>query len=168
MSKSDYKSQRQQMENLSSSQNNVPLESLPKFVLGVVNGQARIPISYANLLLANRENLYRMVSAEGWFLPESESKAVTVNYLLGVSSGKFFRIRVSEVHHYPAEKKTWKKLDLFIYLSDVHLRSVNLGFDYLHLPDRNYLLSILYTLEPTHEVFSGLGLSEKVVEVPLK
>ncbi len=159
--------ERQNSQNFNFENNLQNNQELPKFVISVNNGIATMPISYANSILGSKENFYRMVSSQGWYLPHISSKAITIPYLMKVVEGTCFKVRVSEVRHFIVDRKKWKKLDLFLFLRDTHLSNVTTGWDLLHLPDRIFLLNILHTVDPNHEVFSGVSGSEKLVDIPV-
>lgn len=141
---------------------------LPGFIVSCENGWAKMPLRYANLILGSKTNLYRLVKEEGWFIPKQEARASTVKYLLEVVQGACFRIKQTDVKPYTTERTKWSKLDILSYLQSKHLLNVRLGFTIENLPDRNWLLSVLHTIEPSHEIFSGTSECDKYVDVPLK
>jgi hypothetical protein len=127
-----------------------------------------MPIRHANIILGNKSNLYRLVSHDDWFLPKEKARSITTNYLFQVMQGSVFRIRTEHVKHYITERVRWSKIDLLSYIQSKHLRDSSFGFGADRLPDRYWLLSILHTFEPSHEVFNGVSESDKLVDVPIK
>jgi hypothetical protein len=48
------------------------------------------------------------------------------------------------------------------------LGETRFGFQPEKLPDRDWVLNILHTLDPDNEVFTGTKSIDKIVEVPLR
>ena len=140
----------------------------PNWIHGVNNGMARMPISYANLILGNKANLFRLVSDEGFYLPNKESRCCTSRYLFDVMAGNVFRIKIQDVRVCLNWKVKWTKIDIIAYLEANYIRNQKFGFGVENLPDRPWITNILYTFNPEHEVFTGLGGVEKIVEIPIK
>lgn len=65
--------------------------NMPKFILNIENDMAVMTLKSANGVLGSKQNLYRLVTDEGFFLPAYPSRAITNNYLLGNISGKYYR-----------------------------------------------------------------------------
>jgi hypothetical protein len=86
----------------------------------------------------------------GWFLPNAKSKAITLKYLLVVIDGTLWLIEASQIVPFTYEAKSWSKLDIFVHLSEYHFKDKETGFEIARLPDREYLLSILHTLNEDH------------------
>ena len=141
---------------------------IPKFILSIQNGYAQMPISYANLILGNKSNMYRLVSEEGWYLPNSESRCCTARYLFDVMAGTVFRIPVKDIRISLEQKRKLPKIDLICYLEQNLLNGQKFGFGPEKLPDRQWITNVLYTLDPQHEIFSGAKHAEKIVEIPIR
>ena len=144
------------------------LGGLPSFVSEVRDGLASVPLSYANSILGSKSNLYRIVWAHGWYLPKRTSKAVSCHYLFEVANGTVFRILQSDIKPFVTERRRWNKIDLITELRDNILKSPLINFDCNHLPDRKWLLNILYTCKSDHEVFTGTSFQEKQVQIPIR
>jgi len=143
--------------------------NLPSFIKGITQqGYAQMPMKYANLILGSKSNLYRMVAEEGWYLPKKESRCCTAKYLFGVIGGYYFRILVADVKFCVDEKVRLPKIDLIAHLETKVLNGPKLGFGPESLPDRTWLLNVLFTFQPEHEVFSGITEVEKIVEIPVR
>ena len=121
-------------------------------------------IEYANEILGSKMNLYKMVKALGWFVPEYASKAVTVQYLNYVMNGAVFRMKKTDMKRHSLEVKSYSAMDL-VGAIETKLGH-KMGFELQKLPNREYLLDVLFTLDDQHEVFQGN--QEKLVEVPLE
>ena len=141
---------------------------IPKWILNIQNGYAQMPISYANLILGNKSNLYRLVSEEGYYLPKSDSRCCTARYLFDVMSGTVFRILVKDIRISLDQKKKWPKIDLICYLEQNFLNGQKFGFGPEKLPDRTWITNVLYTFDPNDEIFSGICSAEKIVEIPIR
>lgn len=142
-------------------------QSLPNFIIGINNGFATLPISYANCILGDKKNLSNMVLKEGFYLPEFGSRCITTSYLFEVISLRVFNIRRDQVNRYLVEKQRWPKIDLLTLLEQRYVRDIKLGFDLEHMPDRQWLLNVIHTFDPQCEIFNGCKTTEKLVEIPL-
>jgi hypothetical protein len=142
--------------------------TLPKFIVEIKDGFAKMPIKYANYILGSKHNLYRLVIEEGWYLPKEESRCCNTKYLFDVMSGRIFRIQQNNVKSCFGEKLKWSKLDILSYLQSKYLGGMEFGFSVENLPNREWLVNILFTYEPSHELFTGSGEIEKLVEIPIK
>ena len=141
---------------------------IPKFILSIQNGFAQMPISYANLILGNKQNLYRLVMEEGYYLPKSDSRCCTARYLFDVMAGSVFRILVKDIRISLEQKKKWPKIDLICHIEQNFLNGQKFGFGPEKLPDRQWITNVLYTFDPNHEIFSGVRNLEKIVEIPIR
>ena len=142
---------------------------IPTFIKGITqNGYAQMPMKYANLILGNKSNLYRMVAEEGWYLPSKDTRCCTAKYLFGVIGEQYFRIQVSNIKFCFDEKVRLPKIDLVAYMEQNLLNGEKFGFQPESLPDRSWLINVLHTLQPSHPVFTGIEETDKIVEIPLK
>jgi hypothetical protein len=133
----------------------------PSFILGVNNEMATMPISYANYILGDKKNLYRLVSLEGYYLPEFSKRCITSKYLFKVIKGEIFRIKSSDINNYSVEREIWTKIDLVSELQGKYLRGVELGFEPNQLPDKRWLLNVVFSLDSQHIIFVGSAKVEK-------
>jgi hypothetical protein len=147
---------------------------IPSFIVEVRDGYAKMPLRYANLIIGNKQNLHRLVSDEGWYLPKKDSRCCTsklfnlYRYLFDVMGGWVFRIQQSQVKFCLNEKKRWSKIDIVAFIETRLLNNITLGFTIENLPNRDWLINVLFTLDSNHEVFTGTGEIEKLVEIPMK
>lgn len=105
-------------------------------------------------------NLMHVLSThptKGYYLPSENSKCITRSYLVGIMLGKFFSVKIDGLKLLNADqlKKTnitaelcYQEIIRFFCFKDI-----NLGFDADSLPDKNWLLTILWNLVPNHLVF---------------
>lgn len=142
-------------------------DQLPKFILGVNNGYARLPLKWANAVLGNKRNLHRMLTEQGFYLPRVDSRACTGKYLFSVISGSVFSIKTSQVRTCLEEKTKLSKIDLLSLLQTLVGSNVNLGFSPISLPDRSWILNVVYTYSPENEIFTGIDVVDKIVEIPI-
>ena len=96
--------------------------------LQIVNNKVRIPISMAKSIFASKAILYCTLSNLGLYLPESDSKGCTTEYLIGASNQKYFHILKSEVKPPVTVKKLMSEIDLVMYLEEKYLRLKPMGF----------------------------------------
>jgi hypothetical protein len=127
-----------------------------------------MPLRHTNLILGSKSNLYRLVQDEGYYLLSEESRCVTTQYLFSVLSGSVFRILRKDVNFYSHIKLKWSKIDILSWLEDSAVFQVPLGFTADKLPNYDFLVNLLYTVNREHEMFTGTREVEKLVEIPLK
>ena len=150
--------------------NNLPnSESFPHWIKQIQDGVALIDLNYANAIFSSKKNLYQMIINEGWELPDLDSKGCTVDYLLNVLQGKFFRIKKADIRKPSCILKKWPKVDLCAFLqTDILRDSIELGFKPEKLPNREFLENLLFTFSPNHEIFNAENQLQKVVELPVQ
>jgi len=118
-------------------------------------------------VLGSRENVYRMLDEDGYYLPSIKSRAITCSYLLKVYRNEVFRVEKSYVLTPPSEKKIWSNLDLLAYI-EKKCYPKPLGFSPNTMPDRKWLLAIAYSFDKNLEVFTGILAKEEIVGLPLE
>lgn len=92
--------------------------SLPSFITSIQNGFANMPLKFANLVLGNKKNLWRLTMEEGWYLPAYESRSITTDYLFKVLNNQVFRVKCTDIRTHIIEKVKWSKLDLVCYIDN--------------------------------------------------
>lgn len=125
-----------------------------------------ISLSSLNKLLGSVQNFYMALLDQGWSLPKFNRNSITFHYLWSVFMGECFRIKRSEVKKGILFKKVSKK-----YLFEqITLIVENFGFSNEKIPDKEWLIDILFTLEPNNEIFTKTKATEEdpKVQVPLK
>lgn len=138
----------------------------PKFILNVENGQAFMTAKAANGILGSKDNFYRLVCDEGWFLPALKTRAITNDYLLRVIRNQVFRVQKNQVLTPPPEKKVWSKLDLLAFIQAQVGVGRDIGLTPEKMPDRQWLLTIAYSFSQDLEVFTGVRLDEEIISIP--
>lgn len=119
----------------------------------------------ANAICGSKENFYRLVHDEGYYLPSFKCRAITNNYLQGILAGRYFRFYKNQIQIPPEIKKEWSKLDLLAFIQG-RVGNADLGFGPEKMPDRAFLQNVVYTLDPTLEIFSGVRRQEPLVRLP--
>ena len=109
-------------------------------------------ISILNRLLPSRQALYDMLmDKQGFYLPSlKKSKANTEEYLLLVAKGSVFTIKLDKVKIGKTNRTVFKS-DLWAILKT--LSKIPLGFTENHLPDKEWFINVIYTLDPGNEIF---------------
>ena len=110
-----------------------------------------------NNFLPNLDALYEILSSGSYnfFLPARRSRCITSDYLLDLSSRKIYFKTKSEVKIHPNEAGLHiEKILLYTALKEILGKSTNLplGFDEECLPDKHWLITVLYTLNPNHDL----------------
>jgi hypothetical protein len=147
---------------------NYPNNNIPNFILSIDNQMAKMSIKYANHILGSKANLYRLVQLEGWYLPKKEARCCTTNYLFMIVNGAVYRIGTADIRPYIVEKIRLPKIDLITMLETNLLRGQVLGFQPEKLPDRQWLLNVIHSLDCNNEIFTGTRTIDKIVEIPLR
>jgi hypothetical protein len=142
--------------------------NIPNFIIGINEGMASMSLRYANLILCSKQNLYRLVAEEGWYLSRLQSRCCTSRYLFDIMNGSVFRMKTSDVKPCLVERIRLSKIDIIAHIVSKLIKDCKLGFGPENLPDRDWLLNVLHTLEPSNDIFTGNKSIEKVVEIPLK
>lgn len=119
-----------------------------------------------NQRLGSLDDFYNRLSLKGLFLPKREKGCITSNYLLGVLTGKYFSIPRERVRIGFVLVKA-SKIDLYGMLQ-THLIGKDLGFKITQLPDREWLESVLFSLDPNHKIFKKPEalIPERTFEIP--
>jgi hypothetical protein len=104
----------------------------------------------------NIVNLLRTHQNKRYYLPCQTSKCMSRKYLIGLLLGKYFSVKADELSIIPNEKK--REINATSELCFDELRRhldplTNFGFDHNSLPDKNWLLTILWNVNPAHPVF---------------
>jgi hypothetical protein len=124
----------------------------------------RMKISQLNELLGNVENFYYQVVQHGFFLPDPKKKTVTVDYLYGVIMGNYFGIQKTDIRVGHIFKYV-SKVDLYFELKNTTAKE--LGFDLNSLPNKSWILDVLFTLNPNHPFFFPPQSSEPTRPFPI-
>jgi hypothetical protein len=146
---------------------NLNNQGYPYFILGIENGMAMMTLKAANGILGNKENFYRLVQEEGFFLPALSSRAVTNDYLRGVLSGKVYQFRTDQIRTPPKPKKEWSKIEMLTFIQSRLGQERELGFGPNNIPDNEFLLAVCFTLDPNLEIFTGIKEAEEIVQIPV-
>lgn len=101
--------------------------NLPVFVRRIEGSNAIIPMSYANAIISNKKNLYKIVDSHGIFLPNLKDRAVTCEWLFRVLANSVFTIRKSQTSSFPQERMNTSKIDLIEKISNCLGNGVTLG-----------------------------------------
>jgi hypothetical protein len=109
-----------------------------------------ISISELNELLGNVANFYYQVTQHGFYLPEETKKTITVEYLYGVITQKYFSMKREEVKHSQTYKYV-SKIDAYFELK--RCATKELGFEINTLPNKLWMMDCLFTLQPGHSFF---------------
>ena len=142
--------------------------NLPSFVKSVHGENALIPLKFANCILSSKKNLYKIISEDGWFIPDYKSRAINSKYLFNTLAGTIFRIKQSEIRRHPIIKLKFAKIDLICIIKDRLGNQEELGYDIEHQPDHDYLYDLCFTLDPTLQCFTGIESDDKMVLIPIK
>jgi len=115
-----------------------------------------------------KKNIHRLITtAEGIYLPSVEARCTTNKYMLGVVARKYWPIKIADVKIRLVEKTRWSKVDMIAYIDSLIINCPKLGFSTDALPDRAWLVNVLFTLEPNHDVFVGAEVNSPLFDILL-
>lgn len=109
-----------------------------------------------NNRLPNLKILYEiLVDNKGYYLPKWESKSCTYSYLMKiVKDSTIFKVMRQNITKPPMIKQTKTIEDLLDIIGSILTKKgLSLGFDIDKRPDKEWVLNILYFLEPKNPVF---------------
>lgn len=109
-----------------------------------------IPISTLNKMIGNVQNFYYALVDKGWYLPPYGRGAITFQYLWNVFSGTCFRIPRQEIKR----AFTYKKISKIEVFQELNTAVQNIGFSSEKLPEKQWMLDVLNTVNPKHRIFS--------------
>ena len=124
-----------------------------------------IPITILNKMLGNVQNFYYSLLNEGWFLPLFDRNCITFDYLWNVFLGKYFRIKRNEIK----QGILFKNITKTQLLQALNSKIDNLGFDTQKIPEKQWMINVLFTVNPNHEIFEKTKISdsEGKISIPL-
>jgi len=115
--------------------------------------------------IPNKNTLYRIMVEKDYYLPSITSKACSEEYLLGCLKGKYFTIKITELKPYVLWRDLKSnKLELFDEI--VKKASKSLGFSIHKLPEKEYLVNVLHTLDKSNRVFKNPLVTTLTRELP--
>ena len=124
------------------SRNNLPLQ--------------QVSLAEINKMFGSLENMYLAVHQLGFYLPELKSSCITVFFLLGVVKGEVFSVKTEKIAPGGAKcifKKT--KLQIYEELYELVQKQIikDLGFDLSRLPNKQYMLDLIWVINPKNDLF---------------
>lgn len=131
-------------------------QNIPQINLGLMS---RKPLkvsqeSEAGLFVqaqVSRFSLYEYLADIGYYLPAFRSRAVTYNYLIGVLSKDYYCFKGK----FDCYENKLKATNNAIYFEIIKKTRLSLGYDTLNLPEKKYLINILFNLVPEHPFFNS-------------
>lgn len=121
--------------------------------------QQSLPISTLNRMIGNVKNFYYALLDKGWYLPQYNKGALSFSYLWNVFNGKCFRIQRDKVK----KSVLFKKVTKIQVFEQLNFKVKDLGFTSEKLPDKQWMLDILYTVDPDNIL---LNKEEGIIEEP--
>jgi hypothetical protein len=119
----------------------------------------QMPAAEAAQYVRTRRDLWQAMHRSGWYLPPLGA-AVTLSYMQGVRAGliwcpKYEQVRLRCCLVPPSTKQlvTWVEEALRLQQANHPQRPVKHGFDGRKLPDQQWALHALSTLQPDHRIF---------------
>lgn len=106
-----------------------------------------------SLYIPNKATLYRIMIKKGYVLPSETSKACTEEYLLDCLHDKIFSIKAENFRPFLLEKDV--SISSLRIIEEIKKKaSKPLGFTLDKLPDKKWLLDVLYSLDKQNKIFS--------------
>ena len=110
--------------------------------------------------------LYNSLKFKKYYLPVYESKAISVNYLLGLMTGKFYSVMITDVK----KKIIYREPSAIQLVEDLakKLTTKSWGFSVDNPPDYFWLVDVTAIVCPEHSMFSPLEPPSDTVEVEIQ
>ncbi|CAD8176141.1 unnamed protein product [Paramecium pentaurelia] len=114
-----------------------------------------ITIEEANRLVGSLKSSYTGLVLKGYYLPKLKSACITSEYSLGVALMRVFICQAKDIKIAYLIKQA-KKIDLYRELHQLVGQEIDLDFTSKMLPDREWLINVLYFVFPNHSYFKQL------------
>lgn len=124
-----------------------------------MNEEQNVPISTLNRMIGNVKNFYFALLDKGWYLPSYNKGSLSFSYLWNVFSDKCFRIQREKVK----KAIVFKNLTKMQVFEALNAKVRNLGFQTEKLPEKQWMLDVLYTIDPENRIFNR---EEGIIEEP--
>jgi hypothetical protein len=122
-----------------------------------------VSLKWANFLLPNKQALYDTLVEKKMHLPKFESKACNAEYLLRCMRGEVFTIKEDQIKVCHMKRKASKAVLITILRE---LAKMDLGFDILSPPNKQWLLDCIHALCPEHDIFKNPAIDGITRELP--
>ncbi|CAD8169671.1 unnamed protein product [Paramecium pentaurelia] len=114
-----------------------------------------ITIEEANRLVGSLKSLYTGLVLKEYYLPKFKSASFKSEYLLGFVQMRVFTCQAKNIKiAYLIKEAT--KIDLYRELHQLVGKEIDLGLTSQKLPDREWLINVLYFVSPNHSYFKQL------------
>ena len=120
--------------------NSLSFKKLPENLIPMLNG-----------LISNIDNFYVNLARRGYYLPKRKSKAVSAEYLWGIFIEEIYCPKIQDIKQGFLPKYI-PKVDLLDILKKA-LNGKDHGLDPDHLPNDDWLINVIKTLEPNNPIF---------------
>lgn len=115
-----------------------------------------VDLQKLSLYVPNKASLYRVMIKKGYFLPNETSKACSEEYLLECLHDKVFTMKIDKLKPFILKEDLSSScLDLIEQLKTKTTKP--LGFTPTKLPDKNWLIDVLHSLDPENKLFFNPG-----------
>ena len=104
--------------------------------------------------LGNKSELYEAAIRNEYFLPKFKCSIITEDYLNAVLRGDISCAKYRDVRLKPCPVPPSKETLIQIIEEVFADRSKPLGIDAGHTPDKDWLLAMIATFDPTNEIFN--------------
>ena len=118
-----------------------------------------VPISVLNQMIHNVENFHMALTHQGWYLPPYNRGWITFEYLWKVFNEECFRVKRDQVKR----GVTFKKVTKIGLYQELTKNIQNLGFTSEKLPDMQWMIDVLNTIDPRNKLLSK---EKTIVEEP--
>lgn len=98
--------------------------------------------------------MYRILIKKGLYLPAENSKCINENYLIDCANEKIFTIKISGLKLYLLSSDI--AASCYALIAEIQKKTdKQMGFTESNLPDKNWLVNVLYTLDPKNQIFTS-------------
>lgn len=114
----------------------------------------KVPAYDINQYLTDKKDIYQLLTDNdyNYHLPTLNSNSLSVDILLGLGNDVYWCLKKSQITK--VSKHIAKGVDkIYLYDSIKQITGENMGYNYLRLPPKQYLVEILFSLKLNHLLF---------------
>lgn len=116
-------------------------------------GDTKLTLEEAKDMVKTKENLYKAMIRNRWYLPSFKSSIVTQDYMKGVREKVYFCPTYEQLKLQPCPDPPPKELLLDEVVKITADKGLDIGASDNRVPDKAWLITMLGYLDPEHEFF---------------
>lgn len=108
-----------------------------------------INVEVVKRLLGDAKDIYRILTFRGYYLPKFKAKIITKRFLCDIMSGKTWCPLSKDIRLFP-EVISSGRAEI---IAGIMAEQPRARLYYYQQPDKQWLINILFTLNPDHKIF---------------